>query len=60
MICSTKKIFNVVCRCKNDRRYYKEFVDLMNTKIFCDIADIPSIKKFNKKQIVKGFTTNQA
>ena len=30
----------------------------MNTKIFCDIADISSIKKFNKKPIVKGFTTN--
>src|SRR6056300_664738 len=30
----------------------------MNTKIFCDIADISSIKRFNKKQIVKGFTTN--
>ena len=30
----------------------------MNTKIFCDIADIPSIKKFNNKSIVKGFTTN--
>ena len=30
----------------------------MNTKIFCDIADIPTIKKFNKKKIVKGFTTN--
>ena len=30
----------------------------MNTKIFCDIADISSIKQFNKKQIVKGFTTN--
>ena len=30
----------------------------MNTKIFCDIADISSIKKFNKKSIVKGFTTN--
>jgi len=28
------------------------------TKIFCDIADISSIKKFNKKSIVKGFTTN--
>ena len=28
------------------------------TKIFCDIADIESIKKFNKKKIVKGFTTN--
>ena len=28
------------------------------TKIFCDIADINLIKKFNKKQIVKGFTTN--
>ena len=28
------------------------------TKIFCDIADISSIKKFNKKTIVKGFTTN--
>ena len=30
----------------------------MNTKIFCDIADLTSIKKFNKKNIVKGFTTN--
>ena len=30
----------------------------MNTKIFCDIADLSLIKKFNKKQIVKGFTTN--
>ena len=30
----------------------------MNTKIFCDIADLNSIKKFNKKKIVKGFTTN--
>ena len=28
------------------------------TKIFCDIADIILIKKFNKKKIVKGFTTN--
>ena len=28
------------------------------TKIFCDIADIKLISKFNKKQIVKGFTTN--
>ena len=28
------------------------------TKIFCDIADINEIKKFNKKKIVKGFTTN--
>ena len=30
----------------------------MNTKIFCDIADFKQIKKFNKKKIVKGFTTN--
>ena len=30
----------------------------MNTKIFCDIADISLIKKFNNKSIVKGFTTN--
>ena len=30
----------------------------MNTKIFCDIADLSSIKKFNKFKIVKGFTTN--
>ena len=28
------------------------------TKIFCDIADFDLIKKFNKKKIVKGFTTN--
>ena len=30
----------------------------MNIKIFCDIADVSLIKKFNKKKIVKGFTTN--
>ena len=30
----------------------------MSTKIYCDIADIKTIKKFNKKKIVKGFTTN--
>ena len=30
----------------------------MKTKIYCDIADINLIKKFNKKPIVKGFTTN--
>ncbi len=30
----------------------------MNTKIYCDIADLHLIKKFNKKKIVKGFTTN--
>ncbi len=30
----------------------------MNTKIFCDIADLKTIKKFNKIKIVKGFTTN--
>ena len=30
----------------------------MNTKIYCDIADLSQIKKFNKKKIVKGFTTN--
>ena len=30
----------------------------MSTKIFCDIADLTEIKKFNKKKIVKGFTTN--
>ncbi len=30
----------------------------MSTKIFCDIAELSQIKKFNKKKIVKGFTTN--
>ena len=30
----------------------------MGIKIFCDIADLQIIKKFNKKSIVKGFTTN--
>ena len=28
------------------------------TKIFCDIADSKTIKEFNKKPIVDGFTTN--
>ena len=31
---------------------------MRNTKIYCDIADLKLIKKFNKKKIVKGFTTN--
>ena len=30
----------------------------MKVKIFCDIADKNLIRKFNKKKIVKGFTTN--
>ena len=30
----------------------------MSIKIFCDIADLDLIKKFNNKKIVKGFTTN--
>ena len=30
----------------------------IKTKIFCDIAELKQIKKFNKKNIVKGFTTN--
>ena len=30
----------------------------MKTKIFCDIADLKLIKFYNKKKIVKGFTTN--
>ena len=28
------------------------------TKIYCDIADKSLIKKFNRKKLVKGFTTN--
>ncbi len=28
------------------------------TQIYCDIADIKTIKKYSKKKIVKGFTTN--
>ena len=28
------------------------------TKIYCDIADINLVKKFSKKKIVSGFTTN--
>ena len=30
----------------------------MSIKIFCDIAEHNKIKIFNKKKIVKGFTTN--
>ena len=30
----------------------------MRTKIFCDIADYKTIKFFNNKSIVDGFTTN--
>ena len=28
------------------------------TQIYCDIADLKTIKKYCKKKIVKGFTTN--
>ncbi len=31
---------------------------MSRTKIFCDIADSKTIKEFNKKSIVDGFTTN--
>ena len=30
----------------------------MKTQIYCDIADIKLVERFNKKKIVKGFTTN--
>ena len=30
----------------------------MRTKIFCDIADYETIKFFNSKPLVDGFTTN--
>ena len=30
----------------------------MKTKIFCDIADYKTIKSFNNKSLVDGFTTN--
>jgi len=30
----------------------------LKNKIFCNIAELNLIKKFNKKKIVKGFTTN--
>ena len=45
------------CRCKKMRGYYKIY-RLNEYKIFCDIADLDLIKKFNKKKIGKGFTTN--
>ena len=30
----------------------------MSIKVFCDIADLSNIKKFNRNKFVKGFTTN--
>ena len=30
----------------------------IKTKIYCDIAELKLIKKFNKKKFIKGFTTN--
>ena len=30
----------------------------MSIKVFCDIADLYNIKKFNNINFVKGFTTN--
>ena len=30
----------------------------MSIKVFCDIADLKNIKKFNSNKFVKGFTTN--
>ena len=45
---------------KNDRGHNKKFIEkfILKTKIYCDIADISQIKKFNKNKLVKGFTTN--
>ena len=34
------------------------YLKKIKTKIFCDIAELDQIKRFNKKNIVKGFTTN--
>ena len=31
---------------------------IIKTKIFCDNAELKVIKRFNKKNIIKGFTTN--
>ena len=43
---------NAICRCKkNDRGYYKKFISQKGIKIFCDIADLDLIKKFNKKKL---------
>ena len=30
----------------------------MKTKIFCDIADLKTIRHYNNKSFVNGFTTN--
>ena len=30
----------------------------MSIKVFCDIADLNNIKKYNSNNFVKGFTTN--
>ena len=30
----------------------------MLTKVYCDIADVKIIKKYNKLNFIKGFTTN--
>ena len=32
----------------------------MSVKVFCDIADLKNIRKFNKNNFVKGFTTNRS
>ena len=32
----------------------------MTTKIFCDIAELDQIKRFNKKKLVKGLQLIQA
>ena len=32
----------------------------LNTKIFCDIAELDQIKKFNKKKLLKGLQLIQA
>ena len=43
---------------KWQRTLQKIYRGKLKTKIFCDIAELNLIKKFNKKKIVKGFTTN--
>jgi transaldolase len=34
------------------------YLKKIKTKIFCDTAELKQVKKFNKKNFIKGFTTN--
>ena len=53
-----KNIYVKVPVVNSKKQFTGKVIKNLNTIIFCDISELDQIKKFNKKKIVKGFTTN--